>query len=131
MAEFTQTRELVSVRYLDHVLYHRTSALSMKPQVREAVGWLVYECDQYVTLTWDHDAEPPTLRGGDPKASGLVLLKSDILELKKLGTQPQPLQENSNCHLNSPQPIQEHESAFRTSERKTHGAKDSRRKEKL
>ena len=131
MAEFTQTRELVSVRYLDHVLYHRTSALSMKPQVREAVGWLVYECDQYVTLTWDHDSEPPTLRGGDPKASGLVLLKSDILELKKLGTQPQPLQKTSNCHLNSPQPIQEDEYAFRPTERKTHGAKDSRRKEKL
>ena len=131
MTKFTRTRELVSVRYLDHVLYHRASALSMKPQVREAVGWLVYECDQYVTLTWDHDAEPPTLRGGDPKASGLVLLKSDILELKKLGTQPQPLQENSNCHLNSAQPIQEDEYAFRTSERKTHGAKNSRRKQKL
>ena len=131
MAEFTQTRELVSVRYLDHVLYHRASALSMKPQVREAVGWLVYECDQYVTLTWDHDAEPPTLRGGDPKASGLVLLKSDILELKKLGTQPQPLQESPNCHLNSPQPIQEDEYAFRPSERKTHGVQNSRRKQKL
>ena len=119
MAEFIQTRELVSVRYLDHVLYHRASALTMKPQVREAVGWLVYECDQYVTLTWDHDAEPPTLRGGDPKASGLVLLRSDILELKRLGTQARPLQENSNCHLNSAQPIVKDEYALRPTERKT------------
>lgn len=54
----------------------------MSPQVREAVGWLVYNCDQYLTITWDRDAKPPTLKGGDPKASGLVLLKSDILELK-------------------------------------------------
>jgi hypothetical protein len=30
-------------------------------------------------------AEPPTLKGGDPKASGLVVLKTDIIEFKKLG----------------------------------------------
>ena len=75
---------LVFVKYCDHVLFNRNSAFAMKPQVREAVGWLVYDCDQYITLTWDRDSEPPTLRGGDPKASGLVLLKSDILEIKKI-----------------------------------------------
>ncbi len=122
--------QLVSVRYLDHVLYHRASAPAIKPQVRETVGWLVYECDQYVTLAWDHDAEPPTLRGGDPKASGLVILKTDILELKRLKIHAQPLQGNSRCHLNSQQPTVEDEYAFRSSERKTHGAKASRRKEK-
>lgn len=56
----------------------------MKPQVREAVGWLVYEAPEYIILTWDRNAGPPTLKGGDPKASGLVLLRSDILELKSL-----------------------------------------------
>lgn len=75
---------LIYVRYVDHVVYNRSSALAMKPQIREAVGWLVYDCQDYVTLAWDRDAEPPTLRGGDPKASGLVLLKSDVLELKKI-----------------------------------------------
>ena len=80
----SEFKGLMVVRYLDHVLYNRTSALAMKPQIREAGGWLVYECNEYVTLAWDRDAEPHTLRGGDPKASGLVLLKSDILELKKL-----------------------------------------------
>lgn len=43
---------LIFVRYLDQVLYNRASSLAMKPQVREAVGWLVYECEAYVTLTW-------------------------------------------------------------------------------
>jgi hypothetical protein len=76
---------LVFVRYLDHVQYSRASALAMAPQTREAVGWLVYECGDYITLVWDRDASPPTIHNGDPKASGLVLLKSDILELKKLG----------------------------------------------
>ena len=126
-AELSQTQELVFVRYLDHVLYHRSSALTMKPQLREAVGWLIYECDQYVTLAWDHDAEPPTLRGGDPKASGLVLLKTDILELKRLGIYSQPLQEISNCHLNSSEPIIKNEYALQPKKRKTPGAKDSKR----
>jgi hypothetical protein len=75
---------LIFVRYLDHVQYNRSSALFMKPQIREAVGWLIYDCEQYLILAWDRDAEPPILKGGDPKASGLVLLKTDILELRKL-----------------------------------------------
>ena len=110
-AEF---KGVIFVRYLDHVLYNRSSALFMKPQVRKAIGWLIYECDQYITLTWDSDDEPPTLHAGDPKASGLVLLRSDILELKKL-----PLQKISEWQLNSPDAIRKGEYAFRPSERKT------------
>jgi hypothetical protein len=56
----SESKELVCVRYVDHVLYNRAPAVAMKPQIRKAVGWLVYECDQYITLTWDHDDEPPT-----------------------------------------------------------------------
>lgn len=78
------SQSLVYVRYWDHVLYHRGDPLSFKPQVREAVGWLVYEAPEYIIVTWDRDAEPPTLKGGDPKASGLVLLRSAVLELKRL-----------------------------------------------
>ena len=77
-------QQLIYVRYRDHVQYNRSPAIMMQPQTREAVGWLVYDCDLYVTLTWDRDAQPPTLQGGDPKASGIVLLKSDVLELQKL-----------------------------------------------
>ena len=91
----------------------------MKPQVREAVGWLVYECEQYVTLTWDRDAEPPTLKGGDPKSSGLVLLKSDILGLKKFEAFELPLQNNCYCHLKSAAANSDSEYALRPSERKT------------
>jgi hypothetical protein len=75
---------ITKIRYRDHVLYNRGHPLAMKPQVREAVGWLVYESGDYVTLCWDRDAEPPTLKGGDPKASGLVILRSDIVEMKKV-----------------------------------------------
>jgi hypothetical protein len=91
----------------------------MKPQTREAVGWLVYDCELYIILTWDRDAEPPTLHGGDPKGSGLVLLKSDILDLQWLKVSAQPLPKNLELNLKSKQSIQESEYAFRPSERKT------------
>ena len=119
MSKKSTLNGLIFVRYVDHVLYNRTSALAMQPQIREAIGWLVYECEQYVTMAWDHDAEPPTLHGGDPKASGLVLLKSDILELKKLEVCPLPLKEKSNCHLNSSATIVKDESALQSKKRKT------------
>jgi hypothetical protein len=104
---------LIFVRYYDHVLYNRTSTLTMKPQVRETVGWLVYECEYYITITWDRDADPPTLKGGDPKATGLVLLKSDILQMKKL-----PLQEISEWLLNSERLIVNGEFALQANEAK-------------
>jgi hypothetical protein len=91
----------------------------MKPQIRKAVGWLVYECEQYITLTWDHDDEAPTLYGGDAKASGLVLLKKDILELQRMSS-------DFELNLKSKPAIQESEYAFRPSERKTHRAKSSK-----
>ena len=86
----------------------------MKPQVRKAIGWLIYECEQYITLAWDSDDEPATLHGGDSKASGLVLLKSDILELKKV-----PLQKISEWQLNSPESISKDEYALQPKKRKT------------
>ena len=113
---FSESKELVSVRYVDHVLYNRATAVAMKPQIRKAVGWLVYDCAQYIILTWDQDDEPPTLNGGDAKASGLVLLKSDILELGKLSS-------GFELNLNVKHPNLEVEYAFRPSERKTHSTK--------
>ena len=108
--------KVVFVRYRDHVIFNRSSALVMQPQTREAVGWLIYEAQSYIIISWDRDAGPPTLHGGDPKASGLVLLKSDIVSMVSFSGGHQ-----RSCELNlkSKQPIQESEYAFRPSERKT------------
>jgi hypothetical protein len=121
-------KNLIFVRYLDHVMYNRTSALAMKPQKREAVGWLIYDCDEYIVFSWDRDADPPTLRGGDPKASGLVLLKSDILMLESLSAEIRFSHENSNWVLNSSKPTSKDEYAFRPTERKTQRAKKLQRR---
>ena len=111
--------QLIHIRYVDHVLYNRALALAMQPQIREAVGWLVYECAQYVTLSWDRDAGPPTLHGADPKASGLVLLKSDIIALERLKIKAQISHVPVDRVLNSPQPTVKDEYAFRPTDRKT------------
>jgi hypothetical protein len=109
---------LVFVRYLDHVLFSRTSALAMQPQIREAVGWLIYESDYYITISWDKDADPPTLKGGDPKASGLVVLKGDIQQFMRLDVKPEPLQNSCYCHLNSASITSNSEYALQTKEAK-------------
>ncbi|XHH09880.1 MAG: hypothetical protein ACFCUE_04430 [Candidatus Bathyarchaeia archaeon] len=127
MSKDAALQELIFVQYVDHVLFNRASAIAMQPQVREAIGWLIYECDQYITLCWDRDAEPPTLHGGDPKASGLVLLKSDISMLKQLKVEAQISHGIVERVLNSKQPIVKDEYAFRPTERKTHGAKTPKR----
>lgn len=111
---------MVYVRYLDHVFFSRCEPLMMRPQTRETIGWLNYECEDYIILSWDRDAEPPTLKGGDPKASGLVLLRTAILQFEKIQAQVLPLQQKSECPLNSPSAIVEDEYALRQSERKTH-----------
>lgn len=77
-------RGIVYVRYRDHVLFNRAIAEAMQPQIRKAIGWLIYECDLYIIISQDMDDMQPTLKGGDPKATGLVLLRSDILEFKRL-----------------------------------------------
>ena len=110
--------EAVFVRYRDHVFYNRCSALVMQPQTRETIGWLVYEAEGYIIISWDRDADPPTLCGGDQKSSGLVLLKSDIIALKRLRVKANISHKNSKRVLNSPKPIVKDEYAFRPTERK-------------
>ncbi len=110
---------LILVRYADHVLYNRSPALAMQPQIREAVGWLVYECDDYVTIAWDRDADPPTLKGGDSKASGLVLLRIDILEFYRLKNCQRLSKEKSECDLNCQKSTLEDEYALQSKRRKT------------
>lgn len=75
---------LVFCRYWDHVLFRAANPRTMMPQTRECVGWLVYRCPEYVTVSWDRDAGSPTLKGGDSKASGLVILRGDILEMRRV-----------------------------------------------
>ena len=73
------------VRYLDHVLFKNISSDLSRPVVREVVGWLAKESDEAVWIVWDRSAEKVPNQMVQPCESGLVILKSDMLEMKKIG----------------------------------------------
>jgi hypothetical protein len=76
--------DLVRVKYYDHLRFNHPHPESLTPVRREAVGWLVFQCPEYVIVSLDRNADPPTLKGGDPNVLGHVLLRAEILELRKL-----------------------------------------------
>ncbi len=76
--------DLVHVRYRDHLRFNHPRPESLMPVMREAVGWLVYECPEYIIVSLDRSASPPTLKGGDSNVLGHVLLRAEILELRTL-----------------------------------------------
>lgn len=79
----SRTGDIVYVRYKDHVLFRDSEANTYKPFVREAVGWLDYEDQECIRLVWERFAEPSQ---GDARerSTGLVILKSCILELREV-----------------------------------------------
>ncbi len=75
---------LVYVRYRDHVLFRNSDPNLFRPAIRESLGWIVKENEEAVWLLWDRSTNPlphEQIRLGE---SGLILLKSAILEIKKL-----------------------------------------------
>jgi hypothetical protein len=76
-------REVVYVRYLDHVLFKDAGLDAYRPFVREAVGWLDHEDDGFIRLVWERFAEPTPSGELKQRATGLVILKSAILVMRK------------------------------------------------
>lgn len=76
----SRTGDIVYVRYKDHVLFRDAEANTYKPFVREAVGWLDYEDQECIRLVWERFAEPSP-ENAKQRATGLVILKSCILEI--------------------------------------------------
>ena len=108
----------IYVRYRDHVFFKNISDPSAVAVVRETIGWVKKQNDELLLI--EHDRAVPSQGRG---VNGIVILKSCILEAYAL-----PLQNNSEWVLSSRETNSKAELAFRPSERKTHGAKDSRRK---
>ena len=109
---------LVYVRYKDHVFFKNMQNPKAQAIERETIGWVKGETDELLLL--ENDWAIPSQ---DKNVNGLIILKNCIVE-----AHPLLLQNNLKWVLNSAKPTLNDEYAFRTSERKTHGAKDSRRK---
>lgn len=83
----------VYIRYKDHVLFKNVAKPIEDPAERETVGWLTQETDELLCIQHDRTAENPRHSSGT--ASGLLLLKSCILEIRML-----PLQNFSSGSIN-------------------------------
>jgi hypothetical protein len=75
---------IVYVRYRDHVLFRNAEAGLYRPAVREAVGWLIKENEEAVWILWDRSVVRLPHERIHAGESGIVILKSDILEMRRL-----------------------------------------------
>jgi hypothetical protein len=76
--------DAVRVRYRDHALQHNVDPDKAQPIVREAVGIVERDSDDYVYLMIDEYKEPGPDGQSIRKTSGFVILKSTILEVNRL-----------------------------------------------
>jgi len=83
----------VYIRYKDHVLFRNTPKPIKDAAERETVGWLTQETSELLCIQNDRTVESPHHSSGT--ASGMVLLKSCILEIRAL-----PLQKISSGSIN-------------------------------
>jgi hypothetical protein len=110
----------VYVRYKDHVLFKNVQQPVEEAVERETVGWLAKQTDEIMLI--EHDRIIPNPRITSGKSSGVIVLKSCVLEMRRLS-----LQKSSKWLLNSPNTHSKGEFAFRPSERKTHSHKGEKK----
>jgi len=79
-----ESSPLVLVRYRDHLLFRDLNARDVEPVVRETVGWLIGETPEALFILWDRSVEPLPRGRMEPKASGLVLLRGDVISIRRL-----------------------------------------------
>ena len=75
---------IVMVRYRDHTLFRNTDSSLFHPAIRECVGWVEKESDEALWVLWDKSVRLLPYERVQTKESGLVLLKSDIMEIKMI-----------------------------------------------
>ena len=76
---------IVCVRYQDHVLFKDVDPRLYRPFIREAIGWLDYEDEECLRIVWERFAMPDPPNESKPRATGLVILKRAIIEMRKVG----------------------------------------------
>jgi hypothetical protein len=103
---------VVYIHYLDHVLFKNTPETVKDAAERETIGWLTHENGKLLCIENDRTLDKLPYSSGS--GSGLVLLKSCIIEIRAL-----PLQDSSGWHLISRNTdFRDAESALQTNKRK-------------
>ncbi len=88
--ELSKSREemkpnsLVIIRYYDHVEFRNKDYSKLKPILREVVGWIAYEEEDYIILLSEKPASDKIEEIAKLKPSGFVILKKTIKEVINL-----------------------------------------------
>jgi len=78
----SHSKRLVHAKYKDHVFFRNANPQSyVNVNIRETIGWLVLETNDYLLLLNDRSVD---LLPHEARESGLILIKSDILEVKEV-----------------------------------------------
>ena len=76
------SNRLIHAIYWDHLEFKNSShKLYSEGNIREAVGWLILESDKYIVILYDRSVERLP---NEHLESGLILIKSDIVEVKEV-----------------------------------------------
>ena len=102
----------VYIRYKDHVLFKNIQHPMEEAMERETIGWLSRENSEIILV--EHDRTMPNAELCSGQSNGLIILKSCIIEIRKL-----PLQESLKWHLNSQETTDKAEYALQPKKRKT------------
>jgi hypothetical protein len=108
----TDTGSLVYVRYKDHVLFKNIQQPIAEAVERETIGWLTKQNEEIMLI--EHDRTIPNAQVPSGQGSGVIILKSCTLEIRKL-----PLPKILNWNLNSQSHIGKGEFALQPKKRKT------------
>jgi len=88
---------IVYIRYKDHILFRNTAKPLKDAVERETVGWLTQENKELICI--QHDRTVESLSQASGTASGLVLLKRCVIEIRALPLQKIP-SGSINCQNN-------------------------------
>jgi hypothetical protein len=80
-----EVSSLVYVRYMDHVLFRNAEPEKQAPIIQEAWGILDCDTEDYIRLVMARYPEPSSDGDRIVKATGLVILKKTILEMRSIG----------------------------------------------
>jgi len=86
----------VYIRYRDHVLYRNTPEALENAAERETIGWLTQEVGDFVCIQHDRNIEGFQYSSGS--ASGIVLRKSCILEIRVVCEKGERMKAASTVH---------------------------------
>jgi hypothetical protein len=102
----------VYIRYKDHVLFKNIKQPIAEAVERETIGWLTKQTEEIMLI--EHDRTIPNAQIPSGQGSGVIILKSCIIEMRLL-----PLTKNSDWNLNSQSAIIKDEFALQPKKRKT------------